>query len=98
MKTLYLDCFSGIAGDMALAALIDLGADLKYISQQLGELPIDAFDIKVECVVKRGIAAKQLVIQLQPNVQHHSYSFNMLDDHHHRKAADILDIIDMFFS
>ncbi len=39
MKTLYLDCISGISGDMTLAALIDLGADLPYIKSTSGSCP-----------------------------------------------------------
>ncbi len=31
MKIAYLDCFSGISGDMALAGLVDAGADLGVI-------------------------------------------------------------------
>lgn len=45
MKTLYLDCISGISGDMTLAALIDLGAELPYIEKHLRELPIDPFEM-----------------------------------------------------
>lgn len=59
MKTLYLDCISGISGDMTLAALIDLGADLPYIEKHLRELPIDSFEMWTETVVKRGIAARK---------------------------------------
>lgn len=59
-KILYLDCISGIAGDMTLAALLDLGADLDYITQELRKLPIDEFELRVELVIKKGISAKQL--------------------------------------
>ena len=45
-----IDCFSGISGDMALAALIDLGADLSYIEEHLRRLPVDPFEMRVETV------------------------------------------------
>ncbi len=98
MKNLYLDCISGIAGDMALAALIDLGADLDYILEHLRKLPIDRFELEVKTVVKQGIAAKKLLIELPAQESQHSspsYLFKMAshDDHQHRKAADILQMI-----
>lgn len=60
MKTLYLDCMSGISGDMTLAALIDLGAEIDYIVNHLKQLPIDPFRMEVREVVKQGISSKIL--------------------------------------
>ena len=41
MKTLYFDCFSGIAGDMTIGALLDLGLDFDYLKTELGKLPVE---------------------------------------------------------
>jgi pyridinium-3,5-bisthiocarboxylic acid mononucleotide nickel chelatase len=60
MNILYLDCQSGISGDMTLSALIDLGADITYIRDQLKNLPIDSFTMNIKQVDKKGISAKQL--------------------------------------
>lgn len=91
LKNLYLDCISGIAGDMTLAALIDLGADLSYIVDQLRKLPIDPFEMDVHNVSKRGITAKKLKIYFPSRVHE-----NRNHGHHyeHRNAQEILTLIE----
>ncbi|MDQ0219555.1 nickel pincer cofactor biosynthesis protein LarC [Peribacillus cavernae] len=79
MKTLYLDCQSGISGDMTLAALIDLGADLSYIIEQLQTLPIDPFYMNIIKVDKRGISSKQLVLGFDTNPDY-------IHEHHHHDS------------
>ena len=44
---LYLECTSGISGDMTVAALLDLGADQKKLVRTLKSLPVKGFDIKM---------------------------------------------------
>lgn len=85
-KIVYFDCVSGISGDMALAALIDLGADSTYIEQHLRRLPIELFEMSVLSVIKQGIVAKKLHLHFGHARHHH--------DHHHRRASDILDMIE----
>lgn len=80
-NALYLDCHAGIAGDMLLSALIDLGADAKAIETQLQQLPIDDFNLHFTKKVKQGIHAMTLTID-----------FN--ESHHHRTASDILTMIE----
>lgn len=62
MRTLYIDCQYGIAGDMLLASLIDLGADLPYIVSELRKLPIDEFELGVATKNEEGIQGKQLAL------------------------------------
>ena len=42
-KTLYLECYSGISGDMTVAALLDLGADKEVLKESLESLPVVGF-------------------------------------------------------
>ena len=45
-KSLYLECYSGISGDMTVAALLDLGADQKVLEDVLESIPVQGFEIK----------------------------------------------------
>lgn len=54
---LYLECYSGISGDMAVASLIDLGVDLKYLKEALESVPIYGYTIKISKVKKNGVEA-----------------------------------------
>ena len=57
MRIAYFDCIAGISGDMALAALLDAGADLGLVRDRLVALPIEPFDLSVEEVDASGIRA-----------------------------------------
>ena len=56
---LYLECYSGISGDMVTAALLDLGADEVVLRKALASLPLDGFSINISRVKKAGLDAKQ---------------------------------------
>lgn len=77
MRILYLDCsISGISGDMTLAALVDVGADLKQIEEQLQALPLEPFRLEVAGVMKQGIHSQKLHIIQDPDnapVHHRHY-------------------------
>ena len=56
-KVLYLDCSSGISGDMTVAALLSLGAEEAVLRRALSSLPLDGVEIIVSETEKNGIRA-----------------------------------------
>ena len=81
MKTAYLDCASGISGDMTLGALVDAGADLSAIQAGIHSLGLEGCQLTAEEVKKNGFRATQITIQHPP-------------EHVHRHLADITKMID----
>lgn len=89
MKILYLDCQSGISGDMTLSALIDVGADINYIRKHLSGLQIDPFSLNVIIVDKRGISSKQLDLrfdEVDSEKQTHSHTHDPDHSHTHEHS------------
>lgn len=91
MKTLYLDATAGIAGDMTVAALLDLGLPFAYLQQQLAALKLskDEFSLSVAQVERRGVRGCHFEVRLadHPHGHHHA------NHHHHRSYADIRGMI-----
>ncbi|WP_110929616.1 nickel pincer cofactor biosynthesis protein LarC [Bacillus massiliglaciei] len=74
MKTLYIDCgISGIAGDMALAAFLEIGADLEDITRKLKSVIQEEFSLSIKKVVKRGIASSLLIIDTEEEKHSHRH-------------------------
>jgi uncharacterized protein (TIGR00299 family) protein len=84
MKIAYFDCFSGASGDMILGALLDAGLSLSHLKQQLGLLNLHHWDMQVQKVVKKGLSASQVLIDIEHDHHHH----------HHRHLSDIQSIIE----
>ena len=58
MKAIYLDCFSGISGNMLLGAFLQAGAPQKYLEEELEKLlPAAEFKLNVSTVSRNGIQA-----------------------------------------
>ncbi|MBI3695691.1 MAG: nickel pincer cofactor biosynthesis protein LarC [Acidobacteria bacterium] len=74
MRICYLDCFSGISGDMLLGALADAGADQVELARQIGRLGLEAVGVCFEKCSRGGIAATKLRVQAPPDPQHRHLS------------------------
>lgn len=62
MTTAWFHCFNGVAGDMALGALLDAGADEAEVRALLGRLPVGGWDLAVVPVQRNGIAALHALV------------------------------------
>ena len=69
MKAAHFDCFSGISGDMALAALIDAGVDVEAIRRGVASLGLP-LRIEVEQVRKGGFTATAVRIEAPKEESH----------------------------
>ena len=56
-------CWAGLAGDMALGALLDAGADVDAVRSLLQRLPIGTWSLQQEAVERGGIAASRAVVE-----------------------------------
>ncbi|HSL59467.1 MAG TPA: nickel pincer cofactor biosynthesis protein LarC [Acidimicrobiales bacterium] len=62
----WFHCFSGIAGDMALGALVDAGADLDEVRALCAALPVEGWDLHAEPVLRNGIAGTKVHVRAEP--------------------------------
>ncbi|MDD3172839.1 MAG: nickel pincer cofactor biosynthesis protein LarC [Herbinix sp.] len=84
-KTLYLECYSGISGDMTVAALLDLGADQKVLLDGLKSLKVDGYKIEIGRRMKNSIDTCDFNVILDSdliNIQEHTHE-NISHDHSH---------------
>ncbi len=85
---LYLECYSGISGDMAVAALLDLGADEKVMTDVLESLPVSGFRVEVKRVIKSGIDACDFNVILDAEHENHDHDMEYLHGHEHGHSHD----------
>ncbi len=80
MRIAYLDCFSGISGDMALGALIDAGASAERIQSAIESMGLTQIRFRTERVRKKGFRALRVVVEAP-------------EEHSHRHLHDIEELI-----
>jgi uncharacterized protein (DUF111 family) len=74
MKTLYLDLFSGIAGDMFIAALLDLGVDARKLEVDLKKLKLGGYHLHISRQQKSAIAGVKSAPSLWIRTPGHQWS------------------------
>lgn len=82
-RTLYLECTSGISGDMTVAALLDLGADQQVLEAALKSLPISGFETVISRVKKVGLDVCDFQVILDQDNHDHDMAYLHGDHYHH---------------
>lgn len=82
-KTLYLECTSGISGDMTVAALLDLGADQKVLKRALDSLLVEGFQTIISWVKKAGLDVCDFNVVLDTAHENHDHDMEYLHGHSH---------------
>lgn len=96
MRTLYLDCFSGISGDMFIGALIDAGGDSTLLEEELQKLNIsEEYKLSWRKVVKNGISSTKFDVELSETADHkyadghqHNHKHEDVDHNHEHEHSD----------
>ena len=93
-KLLYLECTSGISGDMCAAALLDAGASEEAVRRALESLPVEGFAVEISRVKKSGLDVCDFSVVLDAAHENHDHAHGAPGGHHHRGPAEIAQIID----
>lgn len=94
LKIAYFDCFAGISGDMTLAALVDAGADFERLKSELEKLAVKDYELKLDKVVKHGITASDVTVEIVRHHHHHGHSHGHEHHHHGRSFSEIRKMIE----
>jgi len=83
MNILYMDCFSGISGNMTIGAFLDLGVDEKMLLDELNKLHVDDYKINISKKIKNGIEGTYFDVILEDEEEHCDS-----DEHVHQHGHD----------
>ncbi len=92
MKTAYLDCFSGLSGDMFLGSLLDAGLSFDQLKQCLQTLPFHGYDLELRREMRSQISGTRFMVHLDE--AHLKKIGHKKNGHENRGLKAIRDIID----
>lgn len=84
-NTLYLECLSGISGDMTIGALLDLGADVNKFKEELKKIDLQGYELKIQKKDKNGIFGTKFDVILTTDIHDRDHPH---DHHHHDHDHD----------
>ncbi|MCR5469249.1 MAG: nickel pincer cofactor biosynthesis protein LarC [Lachnospiraceae bacterium] len=80
-KSIYLECETGISGDMCVAALLDLGANKDVLEKVLKSLPLDGYKTSISRVKKSGLDCLDFDVILDEKYENHDHDMEYLYGH-----------------
>ena len=103
MRTLYIECNMGAAGDMLAAALLELVPHRDSVLEKLNDLGIPGVKISTAPAVKRGILGTHFQVTVNGEEEHsldrhnthshdHHHDIDHHHEHHHAETADLTDV------
>lgn len=99
MRTLFLDCFAGISGDMLVGALLECGVELETLRGALAKLDLRGYEIGRERVDRCGISATKFNVRIAAKAGHdhrhgETEASQTPGEHPHRPLAEIRQMIE----
>ena len=87
---LYFEMYSGIAGDMTIGALLDLGASKEKLIEGIKSLNLTGYELVFDRVKKNGIDAYNFDVILEDHDHHHDHhhEHNHNHEHHHEHSHE----------
>lgn len=74
MRVCYLDCFSGVSGDMLLGALVDAGVDADALRAEFAKLGLEGVELEFEKTLRSSISGTNLTVKVAHDHSHRSLS------------------------
>jgi len=71
LRIAFLDCFSGISGDMMLGALLDVGFEESVLREELARLPLSGYRLEVSREKRKGIEGTRVRVVVDEGKQPH---------------------------
>src|SRR6266542_3356153 len=93
MRILYVEPYSGISGDMMVAALLELGGDLADLQRQLALLPLERYELSLRKCSRAGIQATKFDVRVEERDSHSHAHPHSHEGHTHRSFQDIRQMI-----